>query len=481
METIANYIDGRLVPPLGGRYLENFEPATGRVYSRVPASEREDIEAAVAAAQAAFSPWSRSTIDERAKMLSRLADALETRLDEFARAETIDNGKPLSLARSLDIPRVVVNLRFFASAITQFASESHAMGEQGFNYTLRQPLGAVACISPWNLPLYLFTWKIAPALAAGNTVVAKPSELTPMTAYLFSKLCIDIGLPPGVLNIVHGVGGEAGQALVEHPGIRAVSFTGGTATGEKIAAAGAPRFKRISLELGGKNPTIVFADCDRKKMLDAVVRSAFWNQGEVCLSGSRIFVERPYYQEFKDEVIRRAQRMTVGDPLEPETQQGALVSQAHLQKVLSYIELAQAEGGVLLCGGEQVRPAGRCQDGWFVEPTLFEGLAYDCRTNQEEIFGPVATLTPFADEAELLPWVNSTRYGLAASLWSWDINRCHRLARQIETGVVWVNCWMVRDLRTPFGGVKQSGVGREGGLEALRFFTEAKNVCVDIT
>lgn len=302
-----------------------------------------------------------------------------------------------------------------------------------------------------------------------------------MSAYLFSKLCIDIGLPPGVLNIVHGKGGEAGQALVEHRGIRAVSFTGGTATGEKIAAAAAPRFKRISLELGGKNPTLVFADCDRKKMLDAVIRSAFWNQGEVCLSGSRIFVERPYYQEFKDELIRRAQSLTVGDPLEPETQQGALVSQAHLQKVLSYIELAQAEGGTLLCGGERVRPAGRCQDGWFVKPTLFEGLPYDCRTNQEEIFGPVATLTPFADEAELMPWVNSTRYGLAASVWSSDISRCHRLARQIESGVVWVNCWMVRDLRTPFGGVKQSGVGREGGLEALRFFTEAKNVCVDLT
>ncbi|MGH8658392.1 MAG: aldehyde dehydrogenase [Gammaproteobacteria bacterium] len=481
METIANYIDGRLVPPLEGRYLENFEPATGRVYSRVPASDAQDIQAAVAAAQSAFSAWSRSTIEERAEMLTRLAEALERRLDEFARAETVDNGKPLSLARSLDIPRVVTNLRFFASAITQFASESHAMGEQGFNYTLRQPLGAVACISPWNLPLYLFTWKIAPALAAGNTVVAKPSELTPMSAYLFSKLCIDIGLPPGVLNIVHGKGGEAGQALVEHPGIRAVSFTGGTATGEKIAATGAPRFKRISLELGGKNPTIVFADCDRKKMLDAVIRSAFWNQGEVCLSGSRIFVERAYYEEFKHEFIQRTQSLRIGDPLEPETQQGALVSRAHLQKVLSYIELAQAEGGTLLCGGEKVRPAGRCKDGWFVRPTLFEGLAYDCRTNQEEIFGPVATLTPFADEGELLPWVNSTRYGLAASLWSSDINRCHRLARQIETGVVWVNCWMVRDLRTPFGGVKQSGVGREGGWEALRFFTEAKNVCVDLT
>lgn len=481
METVLNFIAGRLVPPVGGQYLASFEPATGKVWAKVPDSDERDLATAIAAAAAAFPEWGRTTVDKRAKILLRLADALERRAEEFARAETIDNGKPLSLSCSVDIPRAIANLRFFASATIQFASESHAMGEQGFNYTLRQALGVVGCISPWNLPLYLFTWKVAPALAAGNAVIVKPSELTPMTAYLFSQLGMETGLPPGVLNVLHGLGGKIGQTLVEHPQVKAISFTGGTATGEKIAGVAAPQFKKLSLELGGKNPTIIFADCDREKMLDTVVRSGFTNQGQICLSGSRIFVQRAYYEEFCDRFTARVQALRVGDPLEPDTQQGALISRAHMEKILSHIEIAGLEGGTLLCGGEPVQLTGRCKEGWFIQPTVFADLPQNCRTNQEEIFGPVVSLTPFDDEEELLFWVNGTRYGLAASLWSSDIKRCHRLAHQIEAGIVWINCWMVRDLRTPFGGVKHSGLGREGGFEALRFFTEAKNVCVDLT
>ncbi len=434
----------------------------------------------MAAARRAFPAWSRLTGEERAGWLHRLANAVQSRFDEFVAAESRDTGKPLALARAVDIPRAVLNLRFFAGAASQFASESHATSA-ALNYTLRQPLGAVGCISPWNLPLYLFTWKIAPALAAGNTVVAKPSEITPLTATMFAEACREASLPAGVLNIVHGRGATAGQALIEHPDIKAISFTGSTRTGAAIAAATAPQFKKLSLEMGGKNPTLVFADWNANAAnWDVLLRSAFSNQGQICLCGSRILIERRVYDEFTSIFVEKARKLRVGDPLDAASDLGAVVSRAHFDKVLGHIALARAEGGEVLCGGDAVRLAGRCADGWFIAPTVIAGLDARCRTNQEEIFGPVVTLAPFDNEDEAVAIANATPYGLAASVWTTELARAHRVAARLESGIVWINCWMRRDLRTPFGGVKQSGVGREGGFEALRFFTEAKNVCVSL-
>ena len=478
---LANYVDGRLSPAQSGRWLDVFEPATGQRFAECPDSDAGDVDVAVQAAQRAFPAWSATPIARRAQFLNRIADLLEARLEEFALAESRDSGKPVALARRLDIPRAVSNLRFFAAAITQFASEAHAMDGTAINYTLRQPLGAVACISPWNLPLYLFTWKIAPALAAGNTVVAKPSEITPLTAAMFAQACTDAGLPPGVLNIVHGSGQRTGQALIAHPGIKAISFTGSTRTGTAIAAIAAPRFVKLSLEMGGKNPTVVFADWEANDTNWAtLVNSAFANQGQICLCGTRVLVQRPIYESFKRTLVEKTRALRVGDPQDPASDLGALVSRAHFDKVMGHIALAREEGGKILCGGDAVRPEGRCAGGWFVAPTLIEGLGPGCRTNQEEIFGPVATLIPFDDEDEALALANATNYGLAASVWTSNLKRAHRVAAQLESGIVWINCWLKRDLRTPFGGVKQSGVGREGGVDALRFFTEAKNVCIDL-
>ncbi|HEV2320811.1 MAG TPA: aldehyde dehydrogenase [Gammaproteobacteria bacterium] len=478
MLEIRNYIDGKLAAAASGGWLETHEPATGKVYARLPDSDGKDVDAAVAAAAKAFPAWSKLSGEERGRWLHKLAELIERDLEKLARAESVDNGKPVDLARRLDIPRAISNLRFFAAAASQFASESHAMEEGAVNYTLRSPLGTVGCISPWNLPLYLFTWKIAPALAAGNCVVAKPSELTPMTAYLLSELCAEVGLPAGVLNVVHGLGPKTGSAMVEHPDIKAVSFTGGTRTGGDIAARAAPRFKKLSLELGGKNPVLVFADCDWELALNECLRAAFLNQGEICFCGSRIYVERPIYERFRDAFVAKVKTLKQGDPLEAGVQQGALVSKPHLEKVLGYVALASQEGGRVLCGGERSKVDGRCADGWFMQPTLIEGLPADCRVNQEEIFGPVATLTPFDGEAEALKLANGTPYGLTATVLSRDVARCHRLAARLEAGLIWINCWMLRDLRVPMGGVKQSGVGREGGFEAMRFFTEPRNVCI---
>jgi aminomuconate-semialdehyde/2-hydroxymuconate-6-semialdehyde dehydrogenase len=380
----------------------------------------------------------------------------------------------------LDIPRSVANFKFYATGAMHTWNESHETVGKAINYTLRQPLGVVGCISPWNLPLYLFTWKIAPALATGCTVVAKPSEVTPMTAYLLSKLCIEAGLPVGVLNIVHGTGPKVGSAIVAHRDIKAISFTGGTKTGEDIARTAAPMFKKLSLELGGKNPNIIFADCDYEEMLATTIRSSFSNQGEVCLCGSRIFIERPMYEQFKGDFISRVRALKVGDPMDADTDVGAIVSKQHFEKIMSYIDLAREEGGTILTGGNSVAMDGRCSDGWFIEPTMIDGLPFDCRTNQEEIFGPVVTLTPFDTEEEVLGYANSVRYGLSSTIWTENLSRAHRVAAAIESGIVWINCWLFRDLRTPFGGVKDSGLGREGGFEALKFFTEEKNVCVKI-
>ena len=476
---IGHLLDGENKPAQPGAELSVFDPSTGDVFAVCPDGDSADVDVAFTSAFRAFPSWSALPAGERAAWLNRLADALQARIEEFAQAESRDAGKPLALAREVEIPRAVANLRFFAAATTQFASESHH-GQAGLNYTLRQPLGVVGCISPWNLPLYLFTWKIAPALAAGNTVVAKPSEVTPLTAWMLGELTRDIGFPPGVLNIVHGLGPKVGQTLVEHPGIKAISFTGSTAVGQRIAAHCGPALKKASLELGGKNATLVFADAPRESLIDAVLRSAFQNSGQICLCGSRLLIERSYYNEFRDAFVARARLLRVGDPLDAQTQQGPLVSQAHCEKVLGYIELAQSEGGHVLCGGAAVQPPGRCENGWFVAPTVIENLGPYTRTNTEEIFGPVVTLQAFDDEDEALALANATPYGLASSIWTSDLRRAHRLAARIESGIVWINTWLQRDLRTPFGGVKQSGLGREGGLEAMRFFTETKNVCIDL-
>lgn len=475
---IDNYINGKMCQPVSNKYIDNYEPATGKVYGRIPDSDEYDVNLAVESATAAFPYWSHLPIEERASWMMKIADSIEARMAQFAEAESRDNGKPLSLAGRVDIPRAVSNFRFYAHAITQFAAESHHMAGKAINYTIRQPHGVVACISPWNLPLYLFSWKIAPALAAGNCVVAKPSEVTPYTAYLLSEVCADIGLPPGVLNIVHGTGPGVGSFIVGHKDIKAISFTGGTKTGKTIAEIAAPRFKKLSLELGGKNPNIIFADCDYEKMLRTTLQSSFANQGQICLCGSRIFIERSLYDRFKKDFVERVKLLKTGDPLESGNQLGAVVSRPHMEKVLSYIRLAEEEGGAILCGGQQIIPEGRCAEGWFLAPTVIEGLSYSCRTNQEEIFGPVVTITPFDDEDEVLRFANSTPYGLASILWTENLSRAHRMAEKLDAGIVWVNCWLVRDLRTPFGGVKESGVGREGGFEALQFFTEPKNVCI---
>jgi len=480
MQKILNYINGELIPPVSDQYLDNYNPAEGKVYSLIPDSNEKDVAKAVSAAKAAFPAWSSISLEKRTFILLKIADLIDRDFEKLSLAESIDNGKPVTLAKSMDISRASANIKFYATAAMHFASESHLMEGEAVNYTTRSPIGVAGCISPWNLPLYLFTWKIAPALAAGCTVVAKPSELTPMTAFLFSQLCIEAGLPKGVLNIVHGLGGKVGQSIIEHPDVPVISFTGGTVTGKKIAATAAPMFKKLSLELGGKNPNVIFSDCDFEQAVETSIRSSFSNQGEICLCGSRILVERSLYTRFVEEFVKRTQALVVGDPLEEKTKIGALVSEAHLNKVLSYIELAKQEGGKILCGGKQVKLSGRCEKGYFVEPTVITGLDQNCRTNQEEIFGPVVTIMPFDTEEEAITYSNATLYGLSASIWTENLKKAHRVAHQLKSGIIWVNCWLHRDLRTPFGGMKQSGVGREGGWEAIRFFTEAKNICIKL-
>lgn len=475
---IKNYINGSLQPAESTEFIENYDPSTGQIYSYIPDSDSRDIEKAVEAAQKAYPAWSVMHPQKRFRLLMRVADIIEQHLDLFAEAESRDSGKPVSLSTAVDIPRAHENFRFFATSLLHFSSESHNMPGQAVNFTLRQPIGVVGCISPWNLPLYLFSWKIAPALATGNCVVAKPSELTPMTAFLLSKACQEAGLPPGVLNIVHGLGSKAGQAIVEHPKVKAISFTGGTNTGKKIAAVAAPAFKKLSLELGGKNPNIIFDDCDFDEMMIHTLRSSFSNNGQICLCGSRILVQRGIYDKFKDEFVKRVQFMKVGSPFNSVSDLGAVVSKEHKEKVLAYIALAEMEGGKILCGGKPAELKGELANGYYLKPTVIEGLPNSCRTNQEEIFGPVVTIQAFDTEEEAIALANDTEYGLAATVWTKDINRTQRLAQQLQTGIVWINCWMVRDLRTPFGGMKNSGVGREGGLEAMRFFTEPKNVCI---
>jgi aminomuconate-semialdehyde/2-hydroxymuconate-6-semialdehyde dehydrogenase len=477
---LENYIDGNLIGPLSGKFIDNVNPATGEVFSQVPDSSEKDVALAVKAAQRTFPSWSVTPVEERFTILNRIAALIDENLEALSQAETLDNGKPLWLSRRVDIPRASANFRFFATGIMHFAAESHTMEDKAINYTIRQPVGVVACISPWNLPLYLFTWKIAPAIAAGNCVVAKPSEVTPVTAFLLARICKAAGLPAGVLNIIHGKGDTTGEAMIQHPAVKAISFTGSTRAGARIASVAAPQFKKLSLELGGKNPNIIFADCDWEKMMKTTVQSSFSNQGQICLCGSRILVEASIYEQFKLQFVAEVKKLTVGDPLAEKSRQGAVVSKMHFDKVMQSIATAKKEGGVILTGGETVQLQGRCSNGFFIQPTVIEGLGPSCQTNMEEIFGPVVTLQPFRDEAHALELANACSYGLSATIWTQDISKANRVAAKVEAGIIWINCWLLRDLRTPFGGIKNSGVGREGGWDALRFFTEAKNVCVQL-
>ena len=480
MEKILNYINGELVVPTSGNFLDNYNPANGQVYSLTPDSDQLDINYAVASAKEAFFGWSQTTKQERSEILMKLADAIEKYSADLVKAESKDNGKPETLAASVDIPRASANIRFFAGAILHDSSKVHEMDGTAINYTLRQPIGVAACISPWNLPLYLLTWKVAPALAAGNTVVAKPSEVTPMTAYLLSKICIEVGFPKGVLNIVHGLGSKVGDPLTTHRDVSIVSFTGGTATGKHIASAIAPMFKKLSLELGGKNPNIIFSDADFNKAVSTAARAAFTNQGQICLCGSRLFVQEDIYEKFKIALIEKTKKIKVGDPSDEKSHLGAVVSKQHMMKILSAIEAAKKLGGKILFGGNRLILEGKLNKGYYIEPTIIEGLSYDCSINQEEIFGPVVSIIPFKTEEEVVVMANSTKYGLSASIFTENISKGHRVAANLDSGVVWINTWLLRDLRIPFGGMKSSGLGREGGFKSLEFFTESKNVCVKI-
>ena len=482
METILNAIGAQLVAPSSGAFLDKVNPATGRPYARMPDSGPADVDAAVKAATAALPKWSARMPAERAEVLRKLAVKLEEASGTFARAESIDAGKLLTLTTAMDIPRAIGMLRFYADLVCQgeggLPAESSAVEmPKASNRTVFRPLGVVACITPWNLPLYLLLWKAAPAIAAGNCVVAKPSEISPMTAFLFSKLCIEAGLPAGVFNVVHGLGAKVGPALVTHRDVAGVTFTGSTATGAEISRLAAPLFKRMSLEMGGKNATIVFADSDFPTAIENAVKAAFANQGQFCLSGSRVLVERGLYDKFREAFVASAAKLSPGDPLSPATAQGAIASSAQLDKIERYVGLARSQGGRVLCGGARVKLPAPHDEGFFYSPTVIEGLPPESNVNQEEIFGPVVTLVPFDDEDEAVRIANGTRYGLTASVFSSDPTRAQRVARKLQTGTVWINCWLVRDIRAPFGGCKDSGVGREGGLHSLRFFTEPQPIC----
>lgn len=476
---LGNFVANEFVGAASGGKLEDIAPAIGKPIAVIPRSQDDDIDTAVEAAVDAFPEWARTPATDRADLLDAIADVIETRQDELAELESADTGKPITTARQVDIPRAVANFRFFAGAVRHDETSCHEMAG-ALNYTIRRPLGPVALITPWNLPLYLLSWKTAPALAMGNTVVCKPSELTPQTANALAEIMLEVKAPAGIFNVMHGLGPECGQALVEHPGIRAVSFTGGTATGSRVAAAAAPVFKKLSLELGGKNPTIVFADCDFDSTVEGVVRAGFTNTGQVCLCGSRILVQAPIAKKFTDALVERVKALRIGDPADTKTQIGALISAAHREKVEGYIGLAKAEGGRVLCGGERPTLDGPLAEGFFLEPTVIDGLAPTCRAATDEIFGPVVTVHPFETESQAVSIANSVRYGLSASVWTTNLTTAHRVSAALDTGMVWVNTWLLRDLRVPFGGVKDSGVGREGGRHSLDFFSEQRNVCVKL-
>jgi len=475
MKRLHNHINGRFVAPAGGAWIDNVNPATGAVISQIARSTSADVDAAVAAGRAALDgAWGRSSAAERADLLDAIASGIEARLAEFAEAESADNGKPVHLAAAVDIPRAISNFRFFAGAVRHDHTGCHTTPGV-INYTLRKPVGMAALITPWNLPLYLLTWKLAPALGMGNVTIAKPSELTPTTATLLAEVFASIGAPAGIYNLLHGYGPEVGAPMVAHPDIRAVSFTGGTVTGAHVAAAAAPKFKKLSLELGGKNATLVFADCDFEDTVKGAARAAFLNQGQICLCGSRVLVEDAIYDRFVEALVAEVSAMKVGDPMDPDVSLGALISLEHRDKVEGYLRLAVEEGGTIRCGGERLDGPGA-----FITPAVITDLESTCRTATEEIFGPVVTVHRFSTEAEAIEKANQVRYGLAASVWTSDLRRAHRVSAALATGMVWVNTWLLRDLRVPFGGVKDSGVGREGGHYSLEFFSESQNICVKL-
>ncbi|MFL2975643.1 MAG: aldehyde dehydrogenase, partial [Candidatus Thalassarchaeaceae archaeon] len=466
-QPLRNYVGGSFVEHGGTEWMDVFEPATGVRFARLPLSGSDDVDSAVEAARAAQPGWGSLSMEDRAGWLDKIADSLESSFDEIAELESRDTGKPISLARAVDANRSVANFRFFAGLIREQEQETFEM-DDATNYVVNRPVGVGALITPWNLPLYLLSWKVAPAIGMGNTVVCKPSELTPMTADLLMRVIDGVGLPAGVVNLVHGDGSGAGSPLVAHPGVDLVSFTGGTATGEKVAASAAPAFKKLSLELGGKNSSIVFSDCDMSATVAGVVRSGFLNQGQVCLCGSRVLVEESVYDEFEGAFVEAVEQMRIGDPADDSTDLGALISKEHLQKVQSYIDLAIEEGGTILTGGTPCLPSG-FEGGNWMAPTVIAGLAPESRCSTEEIFGPVVTLHSFKSEEEAVEIANGTRYGLAGSVWTSDMEKGKRVSEAMETGMVWVNTWLHRDLRVPFGGVKDSGVGREGGRWSLGF------------
>jgi len=476
MIKIKNYINGQFIKPESNEYVKCYTPHNEKQYALCPRSNKADLNLAIKSSKKAFKLWSKLDRMARADYLFKISDLIKKDLNMLAKAESKDTGKPLDLAKKLDIPRSIDNIKFFASAIANFSSDSYNNESNSLHYTLKQPLGIVGCISPWNLPLYLFTWKIAPALITGNCVIAKPSEITPMTAYLFAKICIKAKLPAGVLNIIHGLGSEIGEKIVLDKNIKAISFTGSTETGKIIAKKTASQLKKVSLELGGKNPVIIFSDCNYKKMMKTIIQSSFLNQGQICLAGSRILIEKKIYNRFKKDFVNATRNITIGKPSE-NFDLGPVVSKEHYHKIIYYIEKAKNDKNNILIGKKNLIQ--KKQKGWYIYPTIIEGASINSSINQEEIFGPVVTIMPFNSEEEALKFANNSHYGLASVVWTENLTKAQRISQSIESGIVWINNWLVRDLRTPFGGMKDSGVGREGGTDALNFFTEKKSVCID--
>lgn len=478
MNDLQNFIGGEFIAPISNNYLDNFNPATNERLNRIPNSNAKDVALAVKTAKQASSDWQKLTLADRIEWLDKIANAMEEKKGEIARLESLDTGKPITLATNVDATRSITNFRFFAQ-YCQSLEEMNFTMEDATNFVVRKPVGVVGLITPWNLPLYLLTWKIAPALAMGNTIVAKPSELTPLTANFFAEILHEIGFPSGVFNLVHGLGLDTGQPILEHPEIKAISFTGGTATGKIVAATASPMFKKISLELGGKNATIICADADIDMAVSGAVKAAFTNSGQVCLCGSRILVDEKIYEKFLERFSKKVSKIKIGRPEDPNTEYGSVISNQHLEKILSYIQLAKQEGGTIVAGGNRITEIdGQTTNGCFLEPTIITGLSINSRCATEEIFGPVVTIHSFIDESEAITMANNTDYGLSGSVWTADENRGKEIASKIDSGVIWVNTWLHRDLRTPFGGVKNSGVGREGGIWSINFFSELSNVCV---
>ena len=475
-----HFIDGQFVESLNKKTFNNVNPVTEEVYATVAEGGAEEIDLAVKAAKRAFKegPWGKMSTQERSKIIRKIGDILEERQEEIAQLESIDTGKHLKFSRHVDAPRAAANFHFFADFMLSVGTEAFQDEVHGaINYGFRRPIGVVGLIQPWNLPLFLLTWKLAPALAAGCTVVIKPSELTPMTATKLMEIIKEAGVPDGVVNLVHGFGAGAGSAINKHPDIAGIGFIGQVSTGARIMQEAAPTLKKLSFELGGKNPNIIFADVDIDEVVDGTIRSSFTNQGEVCVCGENIFVERSVYAEFVEKLAAKTRELKVGNPFDMDNDQGALVAKVHYDKVMSYLKVAEEEGGTFVTGGKS--PEG-LDKGYFVEPTIITGLDSTSRIAREEIFGPVVAVIPFDTEEEVIEIINDTRMGLSNTIWTNDVRRAHRVAQSIESGLSYINCWFVRDLRTPFGGTKDSGLGRVGGVHSWEFYTELTNICVKL-